>query len=171
VDHDDFAADEQLAHSELAAVMRQLRNGKLDIARAIRTPSQDRGRDVVHVTFRYATYLDAAVGELCGKGKKFANRSEFFRHYAVVGLAMESLLADEPVYDAHLVQVQQQDDDLQLQMMDDTIAACAKALKEADGDPHRQKILSRLTALRDICERQGYLERLGVIDGAINKRR
>lgn len=165
--HDDFAANEQLAHSELGAVMRQLRTGKLDIARAIRTPSTDRGRDVVPVSFRIATYLDAAVGDHCGKGMKFANRSEFLRHYIVVGLAMEELLKDEPLFDARIIQAAQQDAEDQLRSIDETIEACTRSLKEADGDHHRQVILVRLHDLRSICEHHGYLKRLIVIDRVI----
>lgn len=169
--HDDFAANEQLAHSELASVMRQLRQGKLDIARAIRTPSQDRGRDVVPVSFKIATYLDAAINDRCGKGKKFANKSEFIRHFMVIGLAMEELLDEEPVFDARLIQAAQQDADDQLRSLDETIEACAKALANADGDPHRQQILARLTELRDICERNGYIDHMADIDNAIHSKR
>jgi len=166
--HDDF---EQLAHVELGAVMRQMRAGKLDLTRAIRTPSTDRGRDVVPISFKAATYLDAAVGDLCGKGKKFANRSEFIRHYLVVGLAMEKLLENEPLFDARIVQAAQQDADDQRKALDETITACATALKEADGDYDRQQILGRLDSLREICEHKGYIDHLADIDSAVHGKR
>jgi len=169
--HDDFAANEQLAHAELGAVMRQLRAGKLDLTRAIRTPSQDRGKDVVLISFRYAMYIDGAINDLCGKGRKFANRSEFLRHYAVVGLAIEKLLADEPLRDARVIQAAQQDADDQMRAIDETVDACAKALDGADGDHQRQLVLARLSELRELCEFHGYIDRMADIDNAIHGKR
>jgi len=116
-------------------------------------------------------YIDGAINDLCGKGRKFANRSEFLRHYAVVGLAIEKLLADEPLRDARVIQAAQQDADDQMRAIDETVDACAKALDGADGDHQRQLVLARLSELRELCEFHGYIDRMADIDNAIHGKR
>ena len=154
--HDESAANEQLAHAELTTVMRQLRAGSLDIVRPIRTPSQDRGKDTVAVNFRYAKYLDAAVSEHYGKGKKFAHRSEFIRHYMVVGLAIENLLENEPVLDAATIKAAQDDERDQLATIQAAYDSIDDSLRHGASVKVRQRMLIRLRDLLPICEEYGF---------------
>jgi hypothetical protein len=167
VDNDDFAANEQLAHAEHEAARRRVDSGRfsdIDFTRAIHLPSTDRGQDTISRSCRYPIWLDAAVNDMCGKGKKFRTMSDFCRHWVYLGLLKEQELEHDPDLDQFVIKGRLEAEKAAQEGFDQAVDLAGELLAKADGDPAKQKYLADLRRLREIAERDGHINRLATID-------
>ena len=166
--HDDFAANEQLAHTELSAVMRAIRKGTLDFTRPIHVPTHNSHEDVTGISAKVPTHIIASLDELHGNGRKYRNRTQVIVQALCMLLMYESLTDEERGLDPAVIKADQDREDAERAIIDDTVKACEKLINPKSSSATLNRMLSRLEGLKTVCEQRDYDEQLRSVEYAIN---
>jgi hypothetical protein len=142
----------------------------------IRTPSRDRGAETDVVTFRIAHYLNKWMSSLCGTNMKFVDKSEFVRHYLIVGLMLEfSLLPEDDALHAALApvvtRIRLENRKVQEEAWDDAHRMIADDFKagRVDGAKAKKELVEELRLLQRSAVTYGWIERIKLVSETLSK--
>ena len=166
-----FSPDDpqHLAHAELHALMTGLKLPEtFNPYEVIRTPSEDRGKDTVHVTLRLSKHIDREVRDMCGSTSRFRDRSEWIRHYIAVGLMVERELAPENsalqvALDPLLLKIRRENTALKQQAWDENYDSLTHTFQYADGPKEKARMIDEgrtLATIAELCEWEQRLEKI-----------
>lgn len=146
---DEFAAHEQLAHSEFGSVLRGLDAGTLDTSRVIRMPSRNSGETTDRLSCRLPITAISRVRNECGTGQLFDSVNAFLQHSIVLGLRWAAEHKDaNPLSDPFIAEMMLTDLINRHDRIAKTIERCEWELRGSRG-AMRESILDILRAQRD----------------------
>lgn len=153
--HDDFtAAEQQLAHADLTAVMRAIRKGTLDFTRPVHVAARSLGADPVPVSAKVPSYIVASIDELHGNGRKYKNRSQVIVQALCMLLTYEAHQDEGGIPDPAVIKAAQDTFAARRQILADTIETCWVELHRG-GDQVRQTTFVQLEQLRIAAKADG----------------
>jgi len=159
---------EQVAYLEVRRVLDAIKNHRgISPHEVFRTPDKNPGETTKTEGFRLEHSLIAAVEDVVKHSDRYRNKSEYYRHYAVLGLLYEAEFGEvSPRVSAVILKAQRDSQLAEMQAIDEQIVHATTDLIASQGEV-REETRTRLNNLMDLCKERGLETKVNQIRQAL----